>query len=379
MVSPPLSARTQPPGPEVAHVGAPFTSDLFVSYSHGDDGAGHGYLAPWSAAFAQELEREVRADRKYRQSLRVFLDQDLRPGQGVDPMAPLTPQLQERIEGAALLVILMSPDYLASRWCADERTWWFERQGALGIPADERVAVVRIWPTEERWPDALSDARGEPLPGFAFHASIDGVTRPLGWDELPGPFGKEFRKALLGVVGRLYQKLDVVRARVADLARVSSDAARLTQAAGQSIYLHGRADRADSWERAALALTASGYAVVPGEPDPVEPDVRVLQTIRERRVETLSNCDALMLVATDDTRALDLDLVVVGKHDRQSARARVHRLLPCGLLNTVGQTLETPVRSATARIVQAEWIDGTQASWTPAVQRWLSTQGQQTP
>lgn len=363
----------------MAHVGAPFTSDLFVSYSHGDDGSGQGFLAPWSAAFARELERELRADRKYRQTLRVFLDQDLRPGQGVDPMAPLTAQLQERIEGAALLVILMSPDYLASKWCADERTWWLERQGTHGLATEERVAVVRIWPTDTPWPQGLIDARGEPLTGFPFHVTIDGVTRPLGWDELPGPFGKDYRKAMLGVVGRLYQALDTLKTRLAERDRAVADAARLSQPAGQSIYLHGRVDQAAVWERAALALTASGFAVVPGEPDPVEPDVRTLQAIRERRVEALSGCDALMLVATADTRALDADLVVVGKHDRQSARARARHLLPCGLLNTVGHTLETPVRTATARIVQADWIDGTQAAWTPAVQQWLGAKGHQAP
>lgn len=378
MPSPPVADRAQPPI-GVAHVGAPFTSDLFVSYSHGDDGSGHGFLAPWSAAFARELERELRADRKYRQTLRVFLDQDLRPGQGVDPMAPLTAQLQERIEGAALLVILMSPDYLASQWCADERTWWFERQAAHGLATDERVAVVRIWPTDAPWPQGLTDARGEPLTGFSFDVTIDGVTRPLGWDELPGPFGKEFRKAMLGVVGRLYQALDTLKTRLAARERAAADAARLSLPGGQSIYLHGRVDQAAAWERAALALTGSGYAVVPGEPDPVEPDVRTLQTIRERRVETLSGCDALLLVATADTRALDADLVVVGKHDRQSARARTRHLLPCGLLNTVGHTLETPVRAATARIVQAHWIDGTQPAWTPAVQQWLGTKGVQAP
>lgn len=379
MPAPVVTDPPQPPLPDVAHVGAPFTSDVFVSYSHGDDGAGNGSLAPWSAAFARELERELRADRKYRQSLRVFLDQDLRPGQGVDPMSPLTAQLQERIEGAALLVILMSPDYLASRWCADERTWWFERQTSRGRPTDDRVAVVRIWPTDVKWPDVLNDARGEPLTGFPFYATIDGVARPLGWDELPGPFGKEFRKALLGVVGRLYQALDAVQACLCERDRVAAEAARLAQPGGQSIYLHGRTDQGRSWERAALALTDSGYAVVPGEPDPVTPDAATLQAIREERVRALSDCDALLLVATADTRALDADLVVVGKHDRQSARARARHKLPCGLLNTVGQTLQTPVRTATARIVQADWIDGTQPSWTPVVQQWLGGQGHRTP
>ena len=51
----------------MAFVGPPFVHDLFISYSHGgDDGAGNGYLQPWSAAFARELERELRADRKFR-------------------------------------------------------------------------------------------------------------------------------------------------------------------------------------------------------------------------------------------------------------------------------------------------------------------------
>src|SRR5262249_36073878 len=273
-------------------------------------------------------------------------------------------------------IVLMSPDYLASRWCADERDWWFQRQTDLGLTPDERVAVVKIWPTEEPWPAALTDARGEPLPGFEFFAQADGPARPLGCEEPPGPFGKDFRKALLGIVGRLYPKLETMRTRMAEVARARAGAEKLAQNGGQSLYLHGRADRAELWERAALELTNSGFVVVPGEPDPVEQDVRKLQTIRERRVEVLTACDALLLVATDDTRALDADLVVVGKHDRQSARARSNQLLPCGLVNTVGGSLVTPVRTATARIVQADWIDGTQPSWVPDVQRWLGEKSQ---
>ena len=41
----------------MSYVGEPFRHDLFVSYSHGDDGSGGAYLKPWSAAFAHELER----------------------------------------------------------------------------------------------------------------------------------------------------------------------------------------------------------------------------------------------------------------------------------------------------------------------------------
>ena len=356
----------------MTYAGLPFTNDLFVSYSHGDDGSGGAYLQPWSAAFAKELARELRSDRKFRLDLQVFLDQDHRPGQGVDPMAPLTEQLRERIAGSALLVVLMSPDYLASAWCTEERDWWCARQLELGVPAEERIAVVHIWPTDEAWPSALTDSRGHPLVGFDFYQAAEGMPpRPLGWAEMPGPFGPDFRKALLGIVGRLYPKLDAMKARADEHRRAAEEAARLAQPGGQSIYLHGRVDHAVAWERAAITLTDSGFAVVPGEPDAVEHDPKKLQTVRERRVEALTACDALLLLGTEDGRALDADLVVVGKHDRQSARARSNRLLPCGLLDTVGPAIATPVRKATARIVQADWIDGTQPQWAPKVQRWL--------
>lgn len=356
----------------MAYIGSPFVQDIFVSYSHGDDGSGQAYLQPWSAAFAKELERELRADRKFRQDLRIFLDKDHRPDQGIDPMAPLSEQLRSQIGNSAVLMILMSPDYLASQWCSDERSWWYARQSELGLPDDGRIAVVRIWPTDQPWPAELKDSRGQEPVGFRFYP-VDAIPpRPLGWTDLPGAFGSDFRKALLDIVGPLYRKLDDIRTRVAGLQRAESDATRLGQGDGhQSIYLHGRADHADAWQRAGTELTDSGYSVVPGDPDPVEHDPKKLQDLSEQRVEMMSGCDALLLIGTDDGRALDADLVVVGKHDRQSARARSNRLLPCGLLDTVGASVATPVRKATARNLQADWLDATRAPWTPLVRQWL--------
>jgi hypothetical protein len=362
---------------DVAHVGPPFKNDLFISYSHGDDGSGNAHLQPWSAAFAKALEDELRADRRFRKTLRVFLDQDQRPGLGVDPMAPLTEDLQAQITGSAFLVVLMSDDYLESQWCTDERNWWFEHQLELGLAAQRQVVVVKIWPTAKPWPSVLTDSRDHPILGFEFFVTLpSGTSRPLGWVDMPGPFGKEFRMAVLDIVGRLYPKLDALKARLEEVERTKADAARLAQQGGQSLYLHGRADHGDTWEKAALALTDQGFVVVPGDPDPVEQDANKLLAIRERRVTTLTECDALLLVATDDTRALDEDLVVVGKHDRHSARARTQRLLPCGLLDTVGASVATSVRKANARNLQADWIDGTSLPWTPAVQQWLAAKGQ---
>jgi hypothetical protein len=357
------------------YVGPPFEHDLFVSYSHGSDAQGQGLLQPWSAAFVRELDRELRSDRRFRDTLRVFLDADHRPGRGVDPMDPLTPQLEREVGAAALLLVLMSPDYLASAWCRHEREAWLRRQREFGLPADGRVAVVRIWPTREPWPAELCDAQGVPLVGFAFHDDSAGVARPLGWTDEPGAFGREFKRALLGVVGQLSARLDELQERAALLQRAAQDVARLQGAGEKSIYLHGRSEQRQAWELAAITLADRGYAVLPGEPDPPAHTPQQVLDLRQQRVEAMADCDALLLLGTTDGRALDTDLLAVARHDRQSARARSQRLLPCGVLDTVGPAIATPVRRATARNLQADWLDGTHEPWTPAVQQWLTAKG----
>ncbi|AGA33396.1 TIR protein [Thioalkalivibrio nitratireducens DSM 14787] len=358
----------------MSYVGPPFSHDIFVSYSHGDDGNGQSYLQPWSVAFAAELERELKVDRRYREPLRIFLDQQHRPGHGVDPLAPLTDQLRREIEASALLLVLMSPDYLASPWCEDEREWWCKRQTATGLPIEGRVVIVQILPTEETWPDVFSDQRGHRLKGFRFHTSGKIPARPLGWSVLPGPrpFGQDFDEALLDIVGRLHLKLDDMQRVLEEQLKARAGAERLAHTDGQVLYLHGRVDQARRWEDTAIALTQEGFAIVPGEPDTVEKDPVKRQEARERRVEIMAESDAVLLLGTDDARAVDTDLIVIGKHDRQSARARSSRPLPCGLLNTVGDGIVTPVRRATARNVQADWLDATDDPWTPAVRQWLA-------
>ncbi len=359
----------------MSYVGAPFEHDLFVSYSHGSDAQGRGLLQPWSAAFVREFDRELRSDRRFRDTLRVFLDADHRPGRGVDPLDPLTPQLAREVGASALLLVLMSPDYLASPWCRREREAWLQQQQVFGLPADGRIAVLRIWPTSEAWPPALCDAQGVPLVGFAFHDDSAGVARPLGWADDHQAFGRDFKRALLGVVGQLGARLDELKERAALLQRAASDVARLQGEGQKSLYLHGRSEQRQAWEQAAITLADRGYAVLPGEPDPPAHSPQQVLELRQQRVEAMAGCDALLLLGTPDGRTLDADLLAVARHDRQSARARSQRLLPCGVLDTVGPAIATPVRRATARNLQADWLDGTREPWTPAVQQWLADKG----
>ena len=172
------------------------------------------------------------------------------------------------------------------------------------------------------------DERGHPLVGFTFYDLTRAELRPQPY-EWPDPSGAKgpFRDALLDMVGRIWQRLDV-KEQLEERARRKAEAERLTAASGQVIYLHARKAHAEAWERAGDALIQRGFVVMPGEPDPVERDPKRAREIAERRVDTLSACDGLLLLGADDGRALDADLVVVGRQDRATGAGAFQRLLP---------------------------------------------------
>ncbi|MFP3647804.1 hypothetical protein [Paraburkholderia sp. SIMBA_054] len=182
-------------------------------------------------------------------------------------------------------------------------------------------------------------------------------------------------KALVHLAGVLSTKLFAIQARIEAMQHERAEAERLAKSEGLTIYLHGNAADAEAWNIAAENLDKSGFGVLPGSPDPAERDPDRLQEIREQRVDVMCECDALLLLATLDGGALDRDLVLVGKHDRQSARARTKRLLPCGVLDMVGAPVATEVRKRTARWLQAEWLDVKHQPWTSALRNWLVGRG----
>lgn len=358
----------------MSYIGSPFKFDLFVSYSHGDvEGTGSSLLKSWSAGLARELEAELRFNPKFSADLKVFFDDHYRPDQRVDPMALLTDQLRDDISGSALLAILMSEQYLKSRWCGYERDWWFEKQAEHGLSHDERVAVLRISPTTTQWPSVLTDVTGAQLVGFPFYdrAVDEYVARPFGWGAAVSE-DKQFRDAVLKVTGAVLRKLDALKERLEERERIQQEVARLASDSGQVVYLQGRTEQSKAWEKVYSVLADGGLTVMPSEPDRVETDPRKATEVRNRRIEVLSGCDALLLLGTEDGRALDADMVVVGRQDRHSVRALSNRLLPCGLLDTVGASIATQRRKNAAKALQVDWIDATSEPWTDEVQRWLT-------
>jgi hypothetical protein len=359
----------------MSYVGEPFQFDIFQSYSHGKpDGVGVYRLKDWSVAFARELQGEL--GQCLDGPFTMFLDDSERPNEGLDPLLPLTTQL-ERVGNAAVLLVLVSPSYLQSKWCEAEKKWWLKGQRAAGFAPDGRVAVVNIMPTDPS--SGVIQAHVEDPLGVWFfeRTNADARTRPYEWPA-PTPSSRDpFRQAVVDLAGRLADRLRAIREQQNARRQAQEFARRLSERQGQVVYLHGREAFTDLWKRARAELRANGLIVMPGEPEPLVPDTRRLQAIRHSRVQTMSACDAVLLVGADDEWAVDADLVVVGRHDRASARAISNRPLPCAMIDSIGLPVATPERKDAARDLNVEWIDATADPWVPLVRDWLGRVAQQ--
>jgi hypothetical protein len=363
--------------PTPAYLAPDYLHDVFVTYSHGDfDGTGDSELKAWSQKFAKKLESELRQIPKFKNSV-VFLDESKRAEHRLDKTLPLTDQIRAGVEGAALLTVLMTPHYLESGWCRDEREWWLTHHGERGDTSG-RVFVARVWPTEAEWPEALRDERGHTPIGFWFHAreNVDYGTRPFGWNGRTDD-QNEFTKSLLDLVSVVARRLETLRKELDEHRRAQEDADRISALGRQILYLHAREAHRDAWAKAVSALGKIGYVVMPSAPEPTAGDPKRLQEIKAERTELLGDCDALLLLGTTDGDALDRDMVAIGHQRRNSARAQAGKQLPCAILDTAGRPVNSEHRVGNARRLGIHWIDATAPDWPEAVGKWLALIGEQ--
>jgi hypothetical protein len=363
----------------MSYVGPPFEHDIFISYGRGDE---HGTIPSgmdeWSAAFAAHLQKHLLEHKRFREDpkrrVSVYFDAAKAPGQGVSGLAHLTPQLQGAAEGAAMLTILMSLDYLDSTWCEQERNWWRDKQLALAESPDKRISVAKIVPTgKTEWPDLLQDSSRQPLPGFLFYDTTlpEKTALPFGFPA-PNPGVEPYRDVFFKLVTALWNQLDEMRERLDRRKAQEDDVARLASS-NPKVYLHGSELRRKAWEKAHDTLSNDGFEVWPASPDPFLRDPQAQDDLFRERVQIVGDCDALLLIGTPDEPALDSDLYNYGRRVRESARARGERSLPCGLLNTVGPAIETDRRRRLTTTTSVDWIDGTLDPWTPNLRTWLAS------
>jgi hypothetical protein len=151
-----------------------YEHDIFVSYARTDDFSiveGPG----WVSNFVKHLQDFLAMRLGRAETYSIWMDQHIIGNE------PFSGALLHHINQSAALIIILSPDYLASEWCSQETNAFLE--AIRNRPhAGRRVFVIENWPTKrDDWPVELRS-----LIGYKFWGeSHDNRPRPLGY---PSPY-----------------------------------------------------------------------------------------------------------------------------------------------------------------------------------------------
>jgi hypothetical protein len=314
-----------------SYAGAPYDYDVFVSYSHGDPkGIGRTPLAIWTHRLIDELEQDIHSTTTDFDQLQLWNDRQ------ADPTVKLTDTIKDLVGRSALLLIVMSPRYLASSWCKDELQW-FEEELRRRDQGEGCTLVVRALPTEEKqWPESLKDGRGHSVVGFWFHRrpAQEGV-RAFGWPD-PQPTDRAFFDVLSSLSSTVQRRLRKIKEREALRERAAE---RRSPSVGRStVYLHARQSDAEVWRDIRRQLIDNGYTVLP---DSLVQETAGLsglplaQELRRRRAKAYLDCDALLILRPQEGPWIDNELRSVGFGELRDLYAFCQKRMPCAVLDFV--------------------------------------------
>ncbi|HTQ07173.1 MAG TPA: toll/interleukin-1 receptor domain-containing protein [Polyangiaceae bacterium] len=139
-----------------------------MSYAHIDNEAGPGAVG-WVDSLIDRLCRELQ-QRLGRKDVSVWIDRRLTENR------PLTPEILDAVKRSATMLVIMSPSYLNSEWCARERTAFLSM--VKDRVAQGSVFLVHARPVDRKLvPSEFGD-----LTGFQFWVADreGGAERPLG-------------------------------------------------------------------------------------------------------------------------------------------------------------------------------------------------------
>ncbi len=125
--------------------------DVFISYAHVDNAEVFG--VEWVSTLLRDLRHLLAQKVGRRDQVPIWWDEtELRGNQG------LTPAIEAALRHTATFLLVLSPGYLASKWCVQEKALFFQ---ALGGEPQGRVFVVEKTrlDAEHTRPAELSDLK----------------------------------------------------------------------------------------------------------------------------------------------------------------------------------------------------------------------------
>jgi hypothetical protein len=343
-----------------------FEHDVFMSYAHGRQrGSDLAPLRDWSQKFIDLLRAEIYALHPDIGTIDVWDDRS------VDPTAALTDEIKREVERSRVLLILMSPWYLESVWCREERDW-FEAQFVGRRRSPGRVFVVRAVSTNtDKWPAFLKDSHGHPDIGFQFHPETtkEEVEHPFCWPDLMSrtdEFNKPFRTLRTTLVGRL--KAIKGANRPTDATRPADSPQGIL--GRRLLYFHAASAAEDVRAEVESELREEGYGIVPAVPPAGGGSLAEWQAEPKKRVQAAQYCHALTLLRATDDPAFNIEFLEVGADELARINSsRSGRRLPCAILDRSSAPFDL---ADFARQSGIEIFDLNNPAWRPAFRNWLS-------
>lgn len=142
--------------------------NIFISYAHIDNQSVHGQELGWISHLIENLGKETGRQMGRSEHFSVWMDFKLNTNDSV------TPEIEQQLRDADVLLIMMSPGWLQSEWCVKELEYF------SGVHAElaQRVFVVNLngVPREEQ-PESLHDLLTIPY----YEKTAQDKTRQLGY------------------------------------------------------------------------------------------------------------------------------------------------------------------------------------------------------
>jgi len=182
-----------------------FTNDLFISYAHIDDQPRGGADAGWVTELINELKLSLKEYSGMRGLVAMWND-DL-----IDDTKTVSDQLIQAVRESAILVSILSPSYITSKWCEKEVQEYFDESCVRGR-SSEPFVIIEMRPVDRnKLPKALRDRKSRT---FFEYDKEAGAYLPIGFPILKDRSGENytrFLKRVAGLASHLFNKMEELK------------------------------------------------------------------------------------------------------------------------------------------------------------------------
>jgi len=365
-----------------------FKYDVFVSYASGyDEKQGDSpdtELRKWTLDFSKYLRNALRnafpspVRTDIFSDIAIFGEEGQRGSCGLDPFQPITKQLRDAVKETAFMVFVMTPEYLNSDWCKDERVWWSEATQAQPYARSfRREIVVEAKHTEKHdWPDLLRGDKGEPIRSISFKSRLrrdfpHGWIRPL--DTVPEH--SPFFSSVMDLAGVLKNQFSTLRAITESQRAFNKGAIALARGEAKKLYLQADVMETNRFNQIRMDLENASFEVAPDTPESSNLPPPSMEKRNAAVRNILTDCAGNIIVPSADPLLFDGELSSA-RQRVTSAKSITRKPLPMAVLDD-GVSFPNRERcKKKARNLGFDWLDARSGFNPKIVEQWLVETGE---